>query len=75
MFPGAKLHQILSKPKYEYVKDQVKKKMFIWQVKHVFIRLNETIREAVRQPTFADGMQVLITNLGETTRRKRHSFG
>ena len=35
----------------------MKKKMFIWQVKHVFIRLKETLREAVRQPTFADGMQ------------------
>ena len=65
VFPGDKLHRVLSRPKYEYVRDQVKKKMFVWQLKHVFIRLKETLREAVRQPTFADGMQVLVTNLGE----------
>lgn len=43
--------------------NQVKKKMFIWQVKHVFIRLKETLREAVRQPTFADGMQARARGL------------
>ena len=49
-----------------YVKDQVKRKMFIWQVRHVYMMLKETMREAIRQPTFADGMQVLVHTLGET---------
>lgn len=63
-FPGDAIHELLDRPKYEYIKHQVRRKMFVWQVRHVMITMLRTLREAVAQETYADGMQVLLQKYG-----------
>lgn len=63
-FSGKTITELLEKPRYVYVKEQVNKKMFKWQVRHVFVRLMQTMKEAVAAETFADGMQILVEEFG-----------
>ena len=56
---------LLDKPRYEYVKEQVRRKMFRWQVRHVIVNLMKKVKEAVLAETFADGMQILVEEFGE----------
>lgn len=63
-FSGNAIAELLNKPRYVYVKEQVNKKMFKWQVRHVLVRLMQTIKEAVAAETFADGMQIMVEEYG-----------
>ena len=63
-FPGDAIHELLDRPKYEYVKHQVRRKMFVWQVRHVMLMMYRALREAVAADTYADGMQVLLQQYG-----------
>jgi hypothetical protein len=64
VFPGKTINELLEKPRYEYVKEQVHKKMFKWQVRHVLVKLMQKMKEAVAAETFADGMQILVEEFG-----------
>ena len=63
-FPGDAIHELLDRPKYEYIKRQVRRKMFVWQVRHVMLTMYRALREAVAADTYADGMQVLLQQYG-----------
>ena len=62
-FPGDAIHELLDRPGYEYVKHQVRRKMFVWQVRHVMLDVPRA-EEAVAADTYADGMQVLLQQYG-----------
>jgi CRP-like cAMP-binding protein len=64
VFPGETINELLNRPRYEYVKEQVNKKMFKWQMRHVLVKLMIKIKEAVAAETFADGMQILVEEFG-----------
>ena len=66
-FPGEAIHSLLAKPKYEYVRDQVRRKMFRWQVKHIWLNMMRTMHKAVAAETYADGVQILLEEFGEET--------
>ena len=63
-FPGDAIHELLDRPKYEYIKRQVRRKMFVWQVRHVMLTMYRALTEAVAADTYADGMQVLLQQYG-----------
>ena len=46
-YDGGAIHELLARKKYAFVKQEVRRKTFRWQVRHVMRQVRETMRAAV----------------------------
>ena len=63
-YEGAALHELLNRPKYEFIKGEIRRKMFRWQLRHVMKTMYVTLRKAAAEATYGDGMQILVAEYG-----------
>ena len=63
-YEGAALHELLNRPKYEFIKGEIRRKMFRWQLRHVMKTMYGTLRKAAAEATYGDGMQILVAEYG-----------
>ena len=63
-YDGGAIHELLEKKKYAFVKQEVRRKTFRWQVRYVMRQVRETMRQAVDAATYSEGMHVLVAKFG-----------
>jgi hypothetical protein len=63
-YDGGAIHELLEKKKYAFVKQEVRRKTFRWQVRYVMRSVRETMRRAVDAATYGEGMHVLVAKFG-----------
>ena len=66
-YDGGAIHDLLAQKKYAFVKQEVRRKTFRWQVRYVMRQVRETMRAAVAAATYGEGMHVLVAKFGSTT--------
>ena len=66
-YDGGAIHELLEKKKYAFVKQEVRRKTFRWQVRYVMRQVRETMRSAVDAATYGEGMHVLVAKFGTAT--------
>ena len=65
-YDGGAIHELLARKKYAFVKREVRRVTFRWQVRRVMRQVRETMRAAVAAPTYGEGMHVLVATFGST---------
>ena len=66
-YDGSAIHELLSRPRYAFVVQEVKRKTFRWQVRYVMKQIKEIMTKAVGQKTYGEGMHVLVSKFGSNT--------
>lgn len=64
VYDGEGIHELLDRPKYEFIKQEIRRKMFRWQLRHVMKTMFQTLKKAAACKTYGDGMEVLMAEYG-----------
>lgn len=64
VYDGEGIHELLDRPKYEFIKQEIRRKMFRWQLRHVMKTMFQTLKRAAACKTYGDGMEVLMAEYG-----------